>query len=55
MSNLTFLGSLEVSHYYYPGWLGVVWLGVVVEIIKIKAALSFAGLVQWTGTELGKI
>ena len=50
--NFIFLGSLEVSHYYYPGggWVGGwVW----VEIIRIKAVLSSTGL-DWTGTELGK-
>ena len=39
--NFTILGSLEVSHYYYPGWR---WVGEWVEIIRIKAVLSSTGL-----------
>ena len=37
-----------MHHYYYPGWVGV-----GVEIFRIKAVLSSAGLAYWTGTELG--
>ena len=46
MPNLTLLGSLEVSHYCYPG--------VGVEINRIKAVLTSVGLAYWTGTKLGK-
>ena len=45
--NFTLLASLEGPDYYYPGWGGV-----GVEIIRIKALLSSAGLAYWTGTEL---
>ena len=37
-----------MHHYYYPGWVGV-----GVEIIRIKTVLSSAGLAYWPGTELG--
>ena len=45
--NFTILGSLEVSHYYFP--VG----GGGVEIFRIKAVLSS----NWTGTgnELGNV
>ena len=58
--NFTFLGSLEVPHYYYPLGVGgcvgrwvVRWVSgwVGVEIIRIKAVLSSAGLAYWTGAE----
>ena len=39
-----------MPHFYYPGGGG----GLVgIEIIRIKAVLSSAGLAYWTGTELG--
>ena len=41
--NFTFLSSLEVPHYYYPGGGGG-WGLVGVEIIRIKAVLSSTGL-----------
>ena len=34
--NFSFLGSLEVSHLYYPGWG---WVGV--EMIGLKAKYQF--------------
>ena len=47
VATFTLLVSLEVSHYYYPGggWVGV-------EIIRIKAICSSAGLAYWQKEEV---